>query len=95
MAVYLDKEGMETCISAISTQIEALQAAAGSIDATITNEMGNYWSGSSYDRAQTTYMEEYQTMLKTTVPEMVEQLNSFIDGCKEAIVQTDEQLAGG
>ena len=95
MAIYLDREGVDTCVSAISKQIEALQSAASSIDSTITGEMGNYWSGSSYDKTQTTYSEEYQTMLTTTIPEMVEQLNDFINSCKEAIVQVDEQLAGG
>lgn len=95
MAIYLDREGVETCVSAISKQIEVLQQAASSIDSTMINDMGNYWSGSAYDKTQATYAEEYQKMLTTTIPDMVQQLNDFIDGCKEAIVQVDEQLAGG
>lgn len=94
MAIFLDREGVETCVSAISKQIEALQSAAASIDSTVTSDMGNYWSGNAYDKTMTTYAEEYQTMLTTTIPDMVQQLNDFIDGCKEAIVQVDEQLAG-
>lgn len=94
MAIYLDREGVEGCVSAIATQIEALESAAGSIDKTMTSELGNYWQGNAYDKSQATYAENYQDMLKTKIPNMVGELKKFIDGCKKAIVETDEQLAG-
>ncbi len=94
MAIYLDREGVDACVSAIATQITELESAAGSIDKTMTSELGNYWQGSSYAKSQATYEEKYQDMLKTKIPNMVGELKKFIDDCKKAIVETDEQLAG-
>ncbi len=94
MAIYLDREGVDACVSAIDTQIGALESAAQSIDKTMTSELGNYWQGNAYDKSQNTYAENYQDMLKTKIPDMVGELKNFIDSCKKAIVETDEQLAG-
>ena len=94
MAIYLDREGVETCISTISTAIEALKEAAASIDGAFINDLGESWQGNAYDKAMNTYQEDYQTMLTTTVPDMVTQLNDFIDTCKQAIVEVDQQLSG-
>lgn len=53
---------------------------------------GNNSSG--YDNARSTYEEEYQTLLTTTVPEAVGNFRDYINQCMEKIIEIDEQLAG-
>lgn len=93
MAVYLDRPGVEECTSAIAKQIEALITAATSIDTTM-GKLPEYWQGAAADKAQSTYAEEYKTMLTKTVPEAVEDFKKFIDSCKQAIIEVDTQLSG-
>ncbi len=94
MAIYLDREGVESCISTISSAIETLRDAAASIDSAFMNNLGESWQGNAYEKAMSTYQEGYQNMLTKTVPEMVTQLNDFISTCEKAIVEVDNQLSG-
>lgn len=93
MAIYVEREGIEGCISKIQTAIQDLQNAASSIDKTM-GELPTYWQGAAYDKAQATYAEEYQTLLTKTVPEQVDAFNQFINNCKDTIVDIDTQLSG-
>ena len=91
--VYLDREGADGCVSNINTQIEALITAASAI----TTEMGNlqeYWQGASADKAQTTYESDYKKMIEEEIPIAVDEFKQFIDGCVQAIYDTDQQLSG-
>lgn len=58
------------------------------------DELPNYWEGAAYDNARSTYEEEYQTLLTTTVPEAVGNFRDYINQCMEKIIEIDEQLAG-
>lgn len=91
--IYLDRAGVDACVSKVASAIQQLQDAAKNIDATM-NELPTYWQGASSDSAQNTYAEEYKTLLTTTVPEAVESFKEFINKCKEAIVDVDTQLSG-
>ena len=77
MAIYVEREGIETCIRKIQDAIEQLQSAASDIDKTM-GELPTYWQGAAYDKASTTYVEEYQTLLTKTVPDSVDSFNSCI-----------------
>ena len=68
MAIYVEREGIEACITKIQNAIEQLQAAASEIDKTM-GDLPTYWQGAAYDKAATTYIDEYQTLLTKTVPE--------------------------
>ena len=94
MAIYLDRGGVEECISAITSAIGTLEEAAGSIDKTMTGQLGASWQGNAYEKTMSTYTEGYQKMLTKEIPEMVAQLREFIDGASKAIVEADNQLAG-
>lgn len=93
MAIYVDRDGIDQCISKIQTAIENLQSAASQIDSTM-GDITAYWQGNAADKAQSTYAEEYKTLLTKTVPEQVDSFKQFIDGCKQAIIDTDAQLSG-
>lgn len=93
MAIYLERSGVDACISKVSSAIEELQSAAQSIDSTM-GELPTYWQGASSDSAQATYADEYRTLLTQTVPEAVENFKQFINKCKESIIEVDTQLSG-
>lgn len=93
MKIYVEREGIESCISKIQGAIEQLKAAAADIDKTM-GELPTYWTGASSDSAQKTYAEEYQTLLTKTVPDSVDSFKQFIDGCKNKIIEIDDQLSG-
>lgn len=94
MAIYLDRAGVEECISAINGAIGTLEEAAGSIDKTMTGQLGGSWQGNAYEKTMSTYTEGYQKMLTKDIPDMVAQLREFVDGATKAIVEVDQQLAG-
>ena len=93
MAIYVERTGIEACISKIDAAIEELYSAAQSIDSTM-NELPTYWQGAASDSAQATYAEEYKSLLTKTVPETVESFKKFINDCKETIIEVDTQLSG-
>lgn len=93
MAIYVEREGIEQCVSKIQAAIDELQSAATQIDGTM-GDITAYWKGNAADKAQATYAEEYKTLLTKTVPEQVDSFKRFIDECKKAIVETDAQLSG-
>lgn len=93
MAIYVEREGIEACITKIQNAIEQLQAAASEIDKTM-GDLPTYWQGAAYDKAATTYIDEYQTLLTKTVPDSVDSFKQFINGCKDTIIDIDIQLSG-
>ena len=93
MAIYVEREGIEACITKIQNAIEQLQAAASEIDKTM-GDLPSYWQGAAYDKAATTYIDEYQTLLTKTVPDSVDSFKQFINGCKDTIIDIDTQLSG-
>ena len=76
--VYLEREGVDTCIKAINDAIEALKDAAGSIDGTFMNELGGFWQGDSYNKCMETCQQDYQAMLTKTVPDMAAEFPAAI-----------------
>lgn len=94
MAIYVEREGIESCIAKIQSAIEQMQAAAAQIDQSM-GDLPNYWQGAAYEKANNTYMEEYQKLLTETVPDSVDSFKQFINGCKETIIDIDTQLSGG
>ena len=94
MAVFVEREGIESCMTKIAAAIDQLKQAAESIDKTMA-ELPNYWQGDAYNKAEATYAEQYQTLLKTTVPTQVDEFKQFMDNCKKTIIDIDTQLAGG
>lgn len=95
MAIYLDREGVDSTVKQIGQAIEALQDAAKRVDNEVMGNLGNSWQGDAYNKTIDTYASEYQKMLTVDVPELVSQLSQFIDNCKNAIVEVDRQLSGG
>lgn len=93
MAIYVEREGIESCISKIQGAIEQLQAAAAEIDRTMV-ALPEFWKGAASDSAQNTYAEEYQTLLTKTVPDSVDSFKQFINNCKDTIIDIDNQLSG-
>lgn len=93
MATRVDRPGIEGCVSKISSAVETLKEAAQSVNSSM-NDLPNYWEGSAYDKARSTYEEEYQTLLTKTVPEAVENFNKYIEQCMTKIVELDQQLSG-
>ena len=93
MAILVEREGIDSCISRIESAIEAMHGAASDIEKAM-GELPTYWQGAAYDSAAATYADEYQTLLTKTVPESVEQFKGFINGCKDSIIATDSELAG-
>ena len=53
------------------------------------DELPNYWEGAAYDNARSTYEEEYQTLLTTTVPEAVGNFRDYINQCMEKIIEKE------
>lgn len=94
MAIYVEREGIEACISKIQSAIDQLIEAASTVDKTM-GELPSYWQGSSYEKANATYVEQYQTLLTKTVPTEVDNFKQFINNCKTTIVDIDIQLSGG
>ena len=92
-AIYLDQAEAGQCVTMIQTQIGNLQEAASSINSAMLR-LSDAWKGASAEKAQTTYETEYRKMLTETIPSTVEELRSFIDGCVQAIFNTDQQLSG-
>lgn len=93
MAIYVEREGIEACLSKIQSAIEQLQAAASEIDKAM-GDLPTYWQGAAYEKASSTYVEEYQTLLTKTVPDSVDSFKHFINGCKDTIIDIDSQLSG-
>ena len=91
--IYLDRAGVDSCITKVNSAIQELHAAAQAIDAAM-GDLPNYWQGASSDSAQNTYAENYKNMLTKEVPETVESLKDFVNKCKEAIIEVDTQLSG-
>lgn len=92
MATRVERAGIESCISKVNSAIEELTNAARTINSSM-NELPSYWEGAAYDKARSTYEENYQTLLTTTVPEAVEGFRDYINSCKDTIIEIDEQLA--
>ena len=92
-AIYLDQASANECIKIIQTQIGNMQEAASSVNSAMLR-LSEAWQGASAQKAQTTYETEYRTMLTETIPATVEELRSFIDGCVQAIFNTDLELSG-
>ena len=93
MATRVERTGIEECIKKVNEAIEQLSAAASTIDTTM-GELPNYWEGAAYDKANETYVEQYQTLLTQTVPTAVGDFRDYINQCMEKIIEIDEQLAG-
>ncbi len=89
----VQRDGIEECVRTINGAIEQLTEAAGTIDTTMNN-IGEYWEGSAYDNAMNTYGENYETLLKTTIPQSVTEFKDYINKCMETIIEIDNQLAG-
>ena len=89
----VQRDGIESCVTTINTQIEALMTAASEINKTMNN-IGEYWEGAAYDKAIATYQESYETLLNKTIPESVTEFKDYINQCKETIIEIDNQLAG-
>ena len=93
MSTRVERSGIEDCIFKINNAIDALSSAAAEIERTM-NELPSYWEGAAYENARTTYEEQYQTLLITTVPESVSSFRDYINTCMEKIIEIDEELAG-
>lgn len=93
MATRVERSGIEECVKKINSAIEQLTSAATDINSSM-EELPSYWEGAAYDNARSTYEEEYQTLLTTTVPEAVGKFRDYINQCMEKIIEIDEQLAG-
>ena len=89
----VQREGIESCVSKINTEIENLISAANNIDSTM-NSIGEYWEGFAYDNAMDTYHTDYEKLLKETIPNSVTEFKEYINKCMETIVDIDNQLAG-
>ncbi len=92
MATRVERSGIEDCISKINTAIEELSNAAAEINATM-DALPEYWEGAAYDKARDVYENDYKTLLVTTLPDAVTNFKDYINGCKEKILEIDEQLA--
>lgn len=93
MATRVERTVIEACISKVNTAIDELNQAAADINASM-EELPNYWEGSAYDNARTTYEEEYKDLLIRKVPEAVSSFRDYINKCMEKIIEIDNQLAG-
>lgn len=92
MATRVEAGGIEACVSTINSAIEDLKTAASAIDRAM-NEIGNSWEGDAYNNAMNTYDSDYKTLLTTTIPESVDSFKTYINNCKDKIIETDQQLA--
>lgn len=90
--LYVDFEGVQTCISQVETQVENLKNAAAEISTTIETNLGEFWRGRSYEKCVSTYENEYKNLLTNQVPELVEQMEKFIQVCRDRLREADEEL---
>ena len=90
--LYVDFAGVETCISQVKTQVENLKNAAAEISTTVETNLGEYWSGKSYEKCVSTYENEYKILLTKQVPDLVEELDNFIQVCRDRLKEADEEL---
>lgn len=90
----IDYEGVNACVTKMNESIEDLEDAAGKIDSTVMEELGQHWEGESYNKCIETYTDNYQQLLSQKIPEMVGELKKFMEDCKTYLEQTDAQLAG-
>ena len=93
MATKVERSGIEACITKVNTAIETLNQAAADVNSAM-NELPAYWEGAAYEKARTTYEEEYQPLLTTTLPETISSFRDYIRGCMETILEIDSELAG-
>ena len=93
MATRVEREGIEECVNKINEAIDHMKDAATQIDGVMA-ELPQYWEGAAYDKASSTYAEEYQTLLTKSIPESVDSFKQYINNCKAQIIELDEQLAG-
>lgn len=92
--LYLDRSGAEGVVAVVNAAIESLKETANQIDDAIINQMPEYWRGNAHDKAENTYREAYQDYLRVKVPEMVDELNKFMNHCVAEIANVDAQLGG-
>ena len=92
--IYLDRDGVDAIVKKIENSIRELENIARQID-TQMYSLEECWRGNAHDKTIATYEESYKEMLTTKVPETVDELKKFIDTCKQAIVDVDNQLSGG
>jgi len=91
--IFLDKPGVEGVIGKISSAIDGLEEQAKNINDAMT-EVEAFWKGNAHDKAQSTYDTEYRQLLTVTIPQEVENFRKFIETCKKAIEDVDNQLSG-
>ena len=92
--LYLDKPNAEKVIGDVTGKIREMEDLAAQIDRLIANQLPEYWQGTSADKAQTTYADEYKSFLQKKVPEMVTALKDYMQDCVKSITDVDDQLAG-
>ena len=92
--LYLDKAGADEVVNKVNRLIGELKNTAEDIDSAILGDLPNYWQGQSHDKTEMTYLDQYKDFLTQKVPDMVDQLNSFMRECVQAITDVDNQLAG-
>ena len=93
MTTRVERGGIESCMSTIRNGIESLETAAKTIDSAM-GQLPNSWEGAAYDKAASTYEEQYKTLLTVTLPEAVEEFRAYINNCMETIIEIDNELAG-
>lgn len=93
MVTRVEKDGIEGCIKRVNEAIDELNRAAGEIQKAM-DELPEHWEGAAYNTARTTYEDEYQTLLTTTVPNAVVSFRDYINDCMAKIIEIDNQLAG-
>ena len=93
MPLYLEINGATQCVKNINVAIQELHDAASSIDAAMA-ELPTHWQGAAADKVQRDYADQYQTLIKTTVPEALKNFSEFIQKCNDTIIDIDRQLSG-
>lgn len=92
--IYLDREGVDAIVQKIEKAIRDLKDTADEIDEQIYS-LEECWRGNAHDKAVATYEESYKDMLTKKLPETVDELNKYVNTCKDKIVEIDNMLAGG
>lgn len=92
--IYVDYEGAMAIVSSISSLAEQLQETATRITGKVDGELPDTWQGASASKAIETFDAEYKNFLTVEVPERVNSLKAYIQGCVESIKETDASLAG-
>lgn len=90
-AIYLNKEEADRCVDVIKRQVEVLGESAKEIDKTM-EDLRNHWKGSSANKTQANYEDNYKNMLTQSIPDAVSELQKFVEDCTQAIFETDQQL---